>query len=168
MRRNQIARGKVAVQSAMRYSNERADAILQDARFAGLRTRMVDLLVIERKTSLQIADEVLDQMELGEDVSINTASSIVRRVLQELVDDDTRAEVHSDLHANALQRRRNEVNAARDKWMREAGLKVWTDEQNIYFLQLVDRVDMRRGKFSDHKKIAVAMCNRFGEGSFDA
>lgn len=170
MRKGQSIEGGVASQSAMRYANEVAGRILAQPQFGVLRDRMVALFTEEHLTSLQIAETVLDDMQLRAGVKIQTASSIVRRVLAALVDDGTRSEVRSILQANALDRRRDDIDAARDEWMLDQGYKVWTDEEDAYFLRLIKRPSMKRGTsdICNHKKIAEAMCARFGPGTFDA
>ncbi len=170
MRKGQSIEGGVATQSAMRYSNQKAEQILREPQFGVLRDRMVTLFTEDHLTSLQIAEAVVDDMQLRAGVKIQTASSIVRRVLAALVDDGTRSEVHSILQANALDRRRDDIDAARDGWMLDQGYKVWTDEEDAYFLRLIKRPSMKRGTsdICNHKKIAEAMCKKFGPGTFDA
>ncbi len=109
-------------------------------------------------------------MGLNPGITIATASSIIRQVLRTLVDDESRGEVHSVFHANALERRREDIDGARDKWMLEQGYKVWSEAEDVYFLELIARPDMKRGTsdICNHKKIAEAMCARFGAGTFDA
>lgn len=154
--------------SAIRYSEAKAKEISTLADHEDLRGRIVSLFRDEHLTSEQIAERLADQMDLQSTVTLTTASSIVRGVLRELVHVNTRRRIHKILHAKSLARHQEETSAARDEWMRGQGMKVWSDDEDAFFLQLVGQPDMQRGQFANHDKISKAMCGRFGEGTFNA
>jgi len=115
---------------AMRFCRETADRISTSPDCAEVRNKIVALFVEERKTPLEITVQLNGSLGVPHNVAMETVASAVRRVLNQLVEPEILREVRSGFHAEVIRNVQETVGKARDEWMRENGMHVWSAEEN--------------------------------------
>lgn len=155
-----------AKNSAALYARQISQEIVKSDSYAQVRTRIQEL-ALQKVRSLDIAVELRDQIEVNPTTSIQTVASIIRQVARKLLGPSMRKALNSGQHSDLMRKHQRTASAARDAWMAERGMDVWSDAERAYFRELLQRPEMRRTESRyNHKKIASAMNQRFNTDRF--
>lgn len=161
--------------------------IMENPELSGVRGEIQRLFTEERLTSKEIASRLNGSLCLPQGVSEASAAGIIRSVRVKLLSKETRKELTSTFHRDAIKTHAQKVSDARKEWMRGQEMLVWSDEQTAYFLQLLEdesflrpatketqellkaeNRERKRARPYNRNALAAAMNDRFGTDEFDA